>query len=83
MSSCCHLISVHGKGKCDRLQSSTNGLEKELSELRVCKEALERQYDEEAGNCRFLKVPSTYLLYNYILICVYSAHLGFSNAGQM
>lgn len=49
----------------------------------VCKEALERQYDEAAENCQLLKVPSSHLVYNYMLICAHSAHLGLPIAEQM
>lgn len=54
-------VYSHFKGECERHASSRQELIHKLSELTThCKE-VERQHDEEAENCRFLKVHLIYL----------------------
>ena len=44
------------KGQCDRMETSTKEMKRELCELIACKEALTRKYDEESEKCRLLQV---------------------------
>lgn len=50
------LISLFAKDQCEKLQSSREKLERELSELRSCKKTLEEMHDGEVQKCQLLQV---------------------------
>ena len=56
----------HVQGKQDRLDSRIQELETKLDEMTTHNETLEKQCNEEAKNCRFMEVPSSFHHFHHL-----------------